>query len=197
MRIDLSPQSHVEHYRRWLDQTSAGILIKQLIAEVPFEQRNIRLFGKLVPQPRLVGWCGTLPYTYSGLTLQPREVPDCLQEPLIRVSGMARTPFNHLLLNLYRTGIDGMSYHSDDERELGPEPVVATLSLGATRRFSIKPRRGGKSHTLEIADGDLLIMAGRCQTEFVHAVPKQPTVIEPRISITFRRVLQDTQAFKT
>ncbi len=190
MRVELSPHSHLEHYRAWLDTASASTLWRSLLAEFDFEQHSVSLFGKRVPQPRLIAWCGPRPYSYSGLTLPPRSVPDCLIEVLSRVVSVASAPFNHLLLNLYRIGLDSMGYHADNEPELGDDPVVATLSLGATRRFSVKSRRGNQTSSYEMANGDLLIMAGRCQREFVHGVPKQPRITEPRLSLTFRHVLE-------
>jgi len=107
------------------------------------------------------------------------------------VSTFARIPFNHLLANLYRDGRDSMGMHADDERELGPAPVVATLSLGVTRRFVIAPRRtktGDRRH-LPLASGSLLIMGGACQSEFRHGLPRDPAVQTERISLTFRTVI--------
>lgn len=188
MRTNLSAQSYVEHRKQWLDESSASALLALLLGCMEFEQRSVKLFGRSIPQPRLIAWCGPVAYTYSGLTLPPKQVPDCLQGVLTRVRHAAATEFNHLLLNLYRNGSDSMGYHADNEPELGPAPVVATLSLGASRRFTLRARRGQQSLTLEMAHGDLVIMAGRCQEEFVHAIPKQPRLLEPRLSITFRRV---------
>lgn len=188
MRSELSPNSYIEHYR-WLDDVSATALFTLIRTEVAFEQRSVVMFGRPVAQPRLIAWCGAIPYTYSGLTLTPRPVPSCLTEVVAQVSAAAETPFNHLLLNLYRNGEDSMGYHADDEPELGVDPVVATLSLGTTRRFVVKSRRGAQTTPFELANGDLLIMGGKCQAEFVHAVPKQARISTSRLSITFRRVL--------
>jgi alkylated DNA repair dioxygenase AlkB len=191
MRLLLTPDSYVDHIRGWLDETNARSLLTRLQEELSFEQHSVSLFGKRVAQPRLIAWCGTQPYTYSGLTLAPKEMPRFLHGILRAVRDVAHAPFNHLLFNLYRNGLDSMGYHADNERELGPDPVIATLSLGATRRFVLKARRGGQTSELEVANGDLVVMGGRCQREFVHGLPKQTRVEGSRLSITFRRVLPE------
>lgn len=106
--------------------------------------------------------------------------------------GAARAPFNHVLVNRYRDGADSIGLHADDEPELGPDPIVATLSLGATRRFVLKPRRArlGPGHALDVAHGSLLVMGGTCQRHFVHGVPRQAGAAGERISLTFRRLLR-------
>ena len=150
------------------------------------------LFGRRVLQPRLIAWTGTLGYRYSGQTLEPRDATPATAAILTRVGAHVREPFNHILLNRYRDGADSMGMHSDDEPELGRDPVVATLSLGATRRFVVKPRRPrlGAGHALELSHGSLLVMGGTCQRHYVHGVPRQSGATGERISLTFRRLLR-------
>jgi alkylated DNA repair dioxygenase AlkB len=188
MRTDLTPHTWVDFHEHWLTSEASARLHEQLVANVPFEQRSVTLFGRTVPQPRLIGWCGTTPYRYSGLTLPPRHVPECLTPVLTGVAEAAATDFNHLLLNLYRDGQDSMGMHADDEAALGRDPTVATLTLGATRKFLLRSRKA--SHRVEYAlgGGSLLIMGGRCQTEYVHGIPKTQQAVGPRLSITFRRI---------
>lgn len=157
-----------------------------------WEQREIVLFGRRVLQPRLIAWTGSLGYRYSGQTLEPRAPTPATAAILARVGAHTGEPFNHILLNRYRDGADSMGMHADDEPELGPDPVVATLSLGATRRFVVKPRRPslGPGHTLELGHGSLLVMRGTCQRHYVHGVPRQKGAAGERISLTFRRVLR-------
>lgn len=189
MRTPLTEDSWVDFHEQWLDPSASAVLYDQLLSEVVFEQRSVTIFGKVVAQPRLIGWCGSVGYRYSGLSLPPRATPACLTDVLDRVNRAADTEFNHLLLNLYRSGVDSMGMHADDEPELGRDPVVATLSLGATRRFSLKARRGGHRLDYPLGNGSLLIMGGRCQAEYVHGIPKTRAPVSPRLSITFRRII--------
>jgi alkylated DNA repair dioxygenase AlkB len=161
-------------------------LLATLRQELQWEQREIVLFGKRILQPRLIAWAGERPYRYSGQTLEPRPFTPSVRRVLDALAPVA--PFNHVLVNRYRDGNDSMGLHADAEPELGPDPVVATLSLGATRRFVVKPRAPGPSRTFDLRSGSLLVMAGACQSRFRHGIPRQPAVREERISLTFRRV---------
>lgn len=193
MRTDLPDASWVLFYEHWLSGDVTSSLYQQLLATVSFERRSVTIFGRPVPQPRLIAWCGATTYRYSGLTLPPRAVPACLTGVFSEVSTAAGTEFNHLLLNLYRDGQDSMGMHADDEAELGPAPVVATLTLGAPRQFLLRARRGSHRAAFTLGDGSLLIMGGQCQKEYVHGIPKTRKAVGPRLSITFRRVVAPTQ----
>jgi alkylated DNA repair dioxygenase AlkB len=111
---------------------------------------------------------------------------------MTRVVEHTRVPFNHVLVNRYRDGSDSIGLHADDEPELGRDPIVATISLGATRRFVLKPRRArsGSSRSLDVCHGSLFVMGGTCQRYYVHGVPRQSDVAGERISLTFRRLLR-------
>ena len=149
------------------------------------------LFGRRILQPRLIAWTGELPYRYSGQTLEPRKPTPTLGALLERVVGRTTTPFNHVLVNRYRDGTDSMGMHADDEPELGRDPMVATLSLGVTRRFVLAPRRGKDANLVyELGHGSLLVMGGACQHHYRHGIPKAPAVPEERVSLTFRRLLR-------
>lgn len=189
LRTPLTQHTWVDLYERWLLEHESSTLQKQLVESLSFEQRAVTLFGKSVMQPRLIAWCGDVPYRYSGLTLPPREIPACLTSIQARVSAVAEYPFNHILLNLYRSGKDGMGMHADNERELGADPIIATLSLGAPRRFVLAARQGKHRAEYQLTDGSLLVMGGRCQTEYVHGIPKTNQPVAPRLSLTFRRVV--------
>lgn len=188
VRTHLTEHTWVDLYEHWLGELESSALLEQLIETLSFEQRAVTLFGKSVMQPRLIAWCGDVPYGYSGLTLPPRQVPSCLTPILARVSALAEAPFNHILLNLYRSGQDGMGMHADNERELGPDPILATLSLGAPRRFVLVARRSKHRAEYQLTDGSLLVMGGRCQTEYVHGIPKTNQPVTRRLSLTFRHV---------
>jgi alkylated DNA repair dioxygenase AlkB len=193
-RIELDAGAWVETWDGWLPPTEAAALASTLARELAWEQRHIVLFGKPVLQPRLIAWAGELPYRYSGQTLEPRPWPHVVRMLATRIGAVARAPFNHVLLNRYRDGKDSMGFHADAEPELGPDPVVATLSLGQTRRFVL--RRHGRPGdepplVLPLVDGSLLIMGGTCQRHYRHAIPREtrPGFAE-RISLTFRHILR-------
>jgi alkylated DNA repair dioxygenase AlkB len=191
VRIDLTPQSWLIFEPAFLAAHAAARACEQVRGELTWEQREIVIFGRRIPQPRLIGWGGALPYRYSGQTLEPRPATPVVAVLQARASACAGVAFNHVLANLYRDGRDSMGMHADDERELGPTPIVGTLSLGAARRFVIVPRRrsDGDRRTLELASGSLLIMAGACQAEFRHGLPRDARVDAARISLTFRAVI--------
>lgn len=193
-RIELSLGAWVEIREAWLGGNEATALAATLAAELTWERRHIVLFGKRLLQPRLVAWAGELPYRYSGQTLEPRPWPEAARLLLARVSEAAAVPFNHVLANRYRDGQDSMGYHADAEPELGPDPVVATLSLGQTRRFVLRRAARQTSEpplVLPLQHGSLLVMGGTCQRHYRHAIPRDaaPQVAE-RISLTFRRLLR-------
>ncbi|MCA9646956.1 MAG: alpha-ketoglutarate-dependent dioxygenase AlkB [Polyangiaceae bacterium] len=188
MRIELEHGAFLELHESWLPSDVAATLHAELEAQLSWEQRAIQLFGRSVLQPRLVAWCGEVPYRYSGQTLEPREWTPAAARIRMLVEQSSQCHFNHLLANLYRSGSDSMGFHSDNEPELGPTPQVASVSFGATRRFRIKPRERGASHALDLPHNSLLIMAGTTQHHYVHGVPKQPGISAPRLNLTFRRV---------
>jgi alkylated DNA repair dioxygenase AlkB len=188
MRIALASGAWLDHEPSWLARREADELLAVIRLDLVWEQRSIVLFGRSVQQPRLIAWAGDLGYRYSGQTLEPRAFTPVLAELCARVRDLAGVPFNHVLLNRYRDGLDSMGLHADNESELGLDPIVATVSLGATRRFVLKPRRkstgGGRS--IELEHGTLLVMGGTCQRHYVHGVPRQSEAKGERISLTFR-----------
>lgn len=189
------PRADVSLAPHFLAPAEAAALLTELAAAVPWRHEPIKLFGKDVLQPRLTAWYGDAgaSYCYSGLQLKPLPWLPALQELRQRVQAAAGTTFNSVLLNLYRHGQDSMGWHADDEPELGSNPVIASLSLGATRRFRLRPRPGaGFTHTpvgLELGSGSLLLMQGETQHYWQHAVPKTARPTEPRLNLTFRKVV--------
>jgi alkylated DNA repair dioxygenase AlkB len=145
-------------------------------------------------QPRLTAWYGdaTARYSYSGLDLTPQPWTPALLALRTQVEQATGVTFNSVLLNLYRTGQDSMGWHADDEPELGPEPVIASISLGATRRFRLRPRHSQQlPHAplgLDLPSGSLLVMRGTTQQHWQHAVPKTARPVGPRLNLTFRTI---------
>jgi alkylated DNA repair dioxygenase AlkB len=191
MREDLGRGAWVEHIAAFVPGGEAAAFHVALVAELCWEQREIVLFGRRLLQPRLVAWAGDLPYRYSGQTLPPRPPTATVTRLLERVVARQGVGFNHVLVNRYRDGQDSMGFHADAEPELGPDPVVATLSFGATRRLVLAPRnrRDGEKRRYPLAAGDLLVMGGTCQTWFRHGIPRDSRVTEERISLTMRKIV--------
>lgn len=181
-------------FAAWLSAPEAGSFREALLRDVPWEQKPIVIMGKRILQPRLVAWFGDpdAEYTYSGL----RNVPLAWTPPLLtlkhRAEEAAGSAFNSVLLNLYRDGDDSMGFHADNERALGRDPVIASISLGATRRFQLRyagKQKGVAGKDLDLGDGSLLVMRGTTQHFWRHGVPKQKTPVGPRINLTFRRIV--------
>lgn len=175
----------------WLAMDEADALFAGLHAQVPWEVHRIRMFGREVDSPRLSCWIGDpgATYTYSRTRFVPHPWPEILVGLRARVEAACGARFDSVLANLYRDGRDSMGWHSDDEPELGPAPVIASVSLGATRRFVMKHRAdASKVLSLELPHGSLLVMAGNTQRFYRHALPRSARVVAPRINLTFRRV---------
>ena len=176
----------------FLPAAEAAALLAHLTATVPWEQRTIRLFGQEFPQPRLTAWYGDAGarYTYSGLAWEPRPWLPALDNLRHRLEVATQARYNSVLLNLYRDGRDSMGWHADDEPELGPAPVIASLSLGAVRRFRLRPRPG-LNHApfgIDLPPGSLLLMRGLMQKHWQHALPKTARPVGARLNLTFRWV---------
>jgi len=191
------------YFGQFLSKSEADELEQQLQRHVPWQQERIRMMGRWILQPRLTAWYGDADaqYTYAGLVNQPLPWLPELAQLRKRVESAVGLHFNSVLLNLYRNGRDYMGWHADDERALGRDPVIASLSLGAARRFCLRPREAQKrrespflnasEETLRIVlePGSLLLMQAGIQHRYKHALPKALRVTEPRINLTFRRIL--------
>ncbi len=193
MRIPLSAGAWLDYDAEWLSTEEADHALTSLRGELQWEQREIVLFGRRVLQPRLIAWAGDLAYRYSGQTLEPRPFTPTARRLLANVGARAGVTFNHVLVNRYRSGEDSMGLHSDDEPELGPDPLVAIVSLGTARRLVVKPRRkqDQERHDLSLGHGALLVMGGTCQRHYVHGIPRQAGLQGERISLTFRHLLRE------
>jgi alkylated DNA repair dioxygenase AlkB len=194
---DLSrlPDARLSYDPRFLPAGEAEALFAELLAGVPWRAERIRLFGREVAVPRLQAWVGDpgAVYTYSGLTLVPLPWPPAVAAIRARLVALRPDlPLNSALLNLYRDGRDSMGWHSDDEPELGAEPAIASVSLGATRRFRLRHKTRGELRVeIDLASGSLLWMEGRTQECWQHALPRRTGRNDPgaRINLTFRTIL--------
>jgi alkylated DNA repair dioxygenase AlkB len=175
----------------WLGTEQADVLFATLRAQIAWEVHRIRLFGREVDSPRLSCWIGDpdASYRYSGVRFAPRLWPDALLPVRHRLEQTLGQDFNSVLANLYRDGRDAMGWHSDAEPELGTRPVIASISLGATRRFAFRHRQHPERRlSLELPHGSLLVMAGDTQRFYRHSLPRTARPVGERINLTFRRI---------
>jgi alkylated DNA repair dioxygenase AlkB len=192
LAVDLGDGCTLDHHPAFLPAADADRLLAAVLETTPWTQEHIRMYGREVPVPRLTAWHGEPghAYTYSGITMQPRPWTPALDEIRRRLEASARVPSNSVLVNLYRSGADGVAWHSDDEDGLGPDPVIASVSLGATRRFVLRHKRDTRRrHVMDLEHGSLLVMRGATQARWQHQVPKTARAVEARINLTFRTIL--------
>ena len=177
-----------------IDYPSA--LYYSLLTELPWQPDVVTLFGKTHVTTRQIVWMGdsNISYQYSGHSRQALEWSNTvfhmkhhIEEQLAKIG--IHTRFNSCLLNYYPSGEDGMGYHADDEKELGPQPIIAALSLGATRKFVFKHKKTQDKVELYLESGQLIVMHGETQTFWKHTITKTKTVNEGRISLTFRQMI--------
>lgn len=183
------PDARVHWHRHWLAAADAAALQRTLCEEVPWDVHRIRMFGRQVDSPRLSCWMGdpATRYRYSGTDFVPAPWHPALVPLRERLAAFCGTSFNSVLLNRYRDGKDSMGWHSDDEPELGQAPIIASLSLGETRRFLLR-RRDDHHCKVEylLGHGDLMVMTGSTQRHCQHALPKMARAAGERINLTFR-----------
>jgi alkylated DNA repair dioxygenase AlkB len=164
----------------------------KLIDQTGWRQESVKIYGKMMPQPRLIAWHGDagMRYPYSGITLAPTPWTDLLEDIKARVEDRTEKTFNAVFLNLYRDHNDSMGFHSDDEPELGPEPVIASVSFGATRIFQMKHKANTELATVKIPleSGSVLLMQGKTQRFWKHGINKQSQPCGPRVNLTFRTI---------
>ena len=179
----------VVYYPNFISPKYASEVFQKLFKETPWREDTIKIFGKVYKQPRLTALFGEegKSYSYSGITMSPSAFTPLLHKLKTLIEKETNIKFNTVLLNLYRDGNDSNGWHSDDEKELGNNPVIASLSLGAKRNFHLKHKKD-KSLKFKISldHGSLLLMKGNTQHHWLHQLPKSKKVTEPRINLTFR-----------
>lgn len=188
----------IREYPRAFAASESRELLNRLCQAIPWRQDRIRIAGRMLPVPRLQCWMGSASYSYSGIQLQAEPWHPLVLGILERVSSLSGYEFNSVLLNYYRNGQDSVSWHADDEPELGPDPIIASVSLGAERPFQLRPKLPAdpRRYRIILRDGSLLIMGNSIQNQWLHQVPKVKDLVSPRINLTFRQLANgvDSQA---
>lgn len=188
--LDLD-QAQLYYLPNAFSTAEGSALMHELRRELDWQQRPIKLYGRLVQQPRLSVWVGDpgVAYTYSSTRHEPDPWSNGLLFIRRRLESICQWRFNSVLGNLYRDGADGMGWHSDNEPELGPHPVIASLSFGEERRFVMRSKADSKvKRELVLQHGSLLLMAGYTQKNWQHALPKSKKPMSARMNLTYRWV---------
>ncbi|MDJ0828122.1 MAG: alpha-ketoglutarate-dependent dioxygenase AlkB [Rhodobacter sp.] len=190
-RIPLK-DADVIYYPNFLSSAAASEAFEKILNETPWQQDDIKVFGKVYKQPRLTALYGEegKTYTYSGIEMYPKPFTPFLQGIKEKIEAVSETRFTTVLLNLYRDGTDSNGWHSDDEKELGDKPVIASLSLGVKRKFKMKHKKEPRlKHDIILEHGSLLLMKGKTQECWLHQIPKSKVITQPRINLTFRVIV--------
>ena len=187
----VSQDGELNYLPGFIPADDAGKLFERLVQELEWQDEVATLFGRRLPLPRRVCWYGDegAVYRYSGLTHYPRPWTESLAGLKARVEQASGQCFNSVLGNLYRDGQDSMGWHADQEKVLGENPFIASLSLGAARLFRIRHNRSGETVDLQLAAGSLLLMGGPLQHHWRHCVPKTRAPVAARVNLTFRNIL--------
>ncbi|MCG8387686.1 MAG: alpha-ketoglutarate-dependent dioxygenase AlkB [Cytophagales bacterium] len=187
------PNDGTVHYLGMiLNQDQANHYLQNLLREVPWKNDEAIIYGKHIITKRKVAWYGDkdFAYTYSNTTRFALPWTKSLFELKTKVETITQQKFNSCLLNLYHDGGEGMAWHSDDEEALGKNTTIASLSLGAERKFSFKHKRTKQTVSLVLENSGLLVMKDETQTHWLHSLPKTTKVMRPRVNLTFRTFLQ-------
>ena len=181
----------LDYFPMFLSAVESKELSQQILKELAFEQNQIKIFGKQIAVPRLEAYFSLNGenYGYSGQQLKNQAFPAFLNELRLRIEARTKNTYNALLINLYRDGLDSNGWHADDEKSLGSNPSIASLSLGAERPFELKHQRTGQKLKIHLADGSLLHMYGELQHHWKHQLPKVRNFSGQRINLTFRKIV--------
>lgn len=183
------PDADIIYYPHFFDKKEADEILLQLTTDIPWQQDDIRIFGKTHPQPRLTALFGNegKSYSYSNIKMQPHPWNPLLKRIKSKVESVTNSNFTSVLLNLYRDGKDSNGWHADNEKELGLNPIISSVSFGEARVFQLKHNTISKSKlNIVLEHGSLLLMKGTTQHFWKHQIPKTSKKIDSRINLTFR-----------
>ena len=183
---------NIDYVKNFFNEEESIYFLNTLKKNIKWKQDYIRFYGKSHPVPRLTAWYGdnNKTYTYSGIPMTPNPWNTELLEIKNKVDQYAKIHFNSVLLNCYRTGNDSVSWHSDDEKELGDQPIIGSVSFGGTRKFRLRNKKNKElKHNIELVNGSLLIMSELTQQYWEHEIPKTKKMVGERINLTFRSIL--------
>ena len=185
------PDAEVDYFPNMFEERHATHLFDSLLNKVQWVQNKIRFYGKQSLVPRLEAWYGDpgKSYSYSGIRMDPKPWIEELLEIKKAIEPIAKTRFNSVLINYYRDGQDRVAWHSDDEKELGIEPIIGSVSLGAERKFKLRHKgfdKNGRQAEIILAHGSLLVMKGPTQHFWKHEIPRTARPVGKRINLTFR-----------
>jgi alkylated DNA repair dioxygenase AlkB len=190
--VNLLPYDGTVHYHGPIfSHVQSQSAYETLLREIPWKHDEAVIFGKRIITARKVAWYGDshFSYTYSGTTKHALLWTPELVALKRTVEQLTATVFNSCLLNLYHDGDEGMAWHSDDEKSLGKDSTIASVSLGAEREFRFKHKRTAEKVSVLLASGSLLVMKDTTQSHWLHAIPKSKKITSPRINLTFRTMI--------
>lgn len=186
------PNAEIIYYPSFFSTKESNEYLRKLKETIDWQQEKMNIYGKEVKFPRLTAWYGENDknYSFSGIGLSPKTWTTELQEIKNKIEKTIKTDFNSVLLNLYRNGQDSISWHTDAEKELGKNPIIASISFGEIRKFQLKHKynKDIKMVNIELLHGSLLIMSGETQHFWLHQIPKTKKVLKERINLTFRKI---------
>ncbi len=181
----------IHYYGKVIPHPQTAFYLDTLLHTIAWKNDEAVIFGKHIITKRKAAWYGDRDYTYTYSNTTKQALPFTKELLLLKalVEEMAGTTFNSCLLNLYHDGSEGMAWHSDDEKSLGPNTTIASLSFGAERKFSLKHKQTKQTVSIVLQNGSLLIMKGATQTNWLHSLPKTTKISKPRINLTFRTIV--------
>ena len=187
----LEKDGRAEYFNHFYDADESNHLYKSLLNSLPWEVDEIKMFGKLVKTARKVIWVGNpeCAYTYSGVQKTPQAWTNELLQMKLKLEKFTGYTYNSCLLNLYHSGTEGMGWHSDDEKELDGTSPIASVSLGAQRKFAFRHKKDKTTSSVFLEHGSLMIMHPPTQEYWHHSLLKTTTITSPRINLTFRKIL--------
>lgn len=193
--VDVYVDGRVVLSRAHFEADEAAAIFQALVRDTAWLEVSYGNAGKRVALPRLTANYGERSYDYGGLAFTPVPWTPLLERLRGEAETLAGVTFNAAIVQRYRNGRDRVRWHADDSPAVGRNPVIVSMSFGATRRFLVKPiGAAAPCLALALAGGDLLVMRGDLQHTHLHCVPREPTIVEPRVNVTFRAIVADRPA---